>query len=286
MTTRVAIMTGGLRGLGKAMAFGLARLGHPVLAVGHLPEDLPEFEADARQAGFADLVSGLVADVRRPAECDRIVQTTLERYGSADILVNNAGLTFTYIWPDKYRRETPPKFWEATDEIIQNVMDTNYVAADQLARRIAPLCVAKGWGRIVNVTTKLSTMNQPGATPYGSSKAALEMASEVWAKDSAGTGLTINVVNPGAGANTPGMAQEMRDWSAAGSKPRLVEPDQMVPPLLWVVSTAADTITGYRYNANEWDPALTPEENHRKYGRLSGLVVHHRDGDPAEGMPE
>jgi len=53
-------------------------------------------------------------------------------------------------------------------------------------------------------------MNRPHTSPYGASKAALEMATEVWAKEVEGTGLTINIVNPGAGANTPGMAEEMR----------------------------------------------------------------------------
>ena len=97
-------------------------------------------------------------------------------------------------------------------------MDTNYVAADQMGRRVAPMLVKQGWGRIINVTTKLDTMNRPGSVPYGSSKAALEMTTEIWAKELAGTGVTVNIVNPGAGANTPGMAQEMRDWSREGTQ--------------------------------------------------------------------
>lgn len=270
----VAIVTGGLRGLGKAMTFGLAEAGHPVLAVGHLPEDVETFLGEATQRVVADRVRPLVADIRKPKECDRVIAATVEAFGSADILVNNAGLTFTYIWPDKYRRSEPMRFWQTSDDIVQNVMDTNYVAADQMARRIAPLCVKKGWGRIINVTTKLSTMNQEGALPYGASKAALEMASEVWAREAEGTGLTVNVVNPGAGANTPGMAEEMRAWSVEGSRPKLVEPDSMVPPLLWVVSEAADEITGWRYDANAWDASIPPHEAHRKYGAKAGMRLH------------
>jgi hypothetical protein len=71
---------------------------------------------------------------------------------------------------------------------------------------------------------------------YGASKAALETATEVWAKEVEGAGLTINIVNPGAGANTPGMAEEMRAMSREGRAPRVVEPGEMVPPLLYVVS--------------------------------------------------
>jgi 3-oxoacyl-[acyl-carrier protein] reductase len=163
--------------------------------------------------------------------------------------------------------------------VIQNVMDTNYVAADQMARRVAPILVAQGWGRIVNVTTKLDTMNREGSVPYGSSKAALEMSTEIWAKEAAGTGMTVNIVNPGAGANTPGMNQELRDWSREGRVPRLVEPDEMVPPLLYVVSSAADKVNGYRFDALTWDVTLPPAQAARLNGRPAGFVLHPQDMD-------
>ena len=99
------------------------------------------------------------------------------------------------------------------------------------------------------------------------------MASEVWAKDVEGTGLTVNIVNPGAGANTPGMAQEVRDMSAQGKVRKLVEPEDMVPPLLWVVSTAADKVNGMRYDANAWDTSMPPAEAAAKYGRPSGFLL-------------
>jgi NAD(P)-dependent dehydrogenase (short-subunit alcohol dehydrogenase family) len=208
--TRTAIVTGGLRGLGRAMAFGLAREGHNVLAVGHIESDVAAVEAEAVRAQMPSRIVPLVADLREAAECDRVAAEAAARFGGADILVNNAGLTFTYIDPARYRRPTPQRFWEVGDDIVDNVIATNYLAADRLARRVAPGMVAQGWGRIVNVTTKLDTMNRLGTHPYGASKAALEMATEVWAKEVAGTGLTVNIVNPGAGANTPGMADEPR----------------------------------------------------------------------------
>ena len=130
-----------------------------------------------------------------PEECDRVVAETRARFGAVDILVNNAGLTFTYIDPPRFSRGTIQKFFEVGDEIIDNVITTNYLAADRLSRRVAPAMIEAGWGRIVNVTTKLDTMNRTGTHPYGASKAALELATEVWAKDVAGTGLTVNIVN-------------------------------------------------------------------------------------------
>ena len=154
------------------------------------------------------------------------------------------------------------------------VIETNYIAADQMARRVALRMVEEGWGRIVNVTTKLDTMNRPHTSPYGASKAALEMATEVWAKEVESTGLTINIVNPGSGANTPGMAEEMRIMSREGRAPRLVEPEEMVLPLLYVVSRDADNVNGWRFDANLWDTTLPPVEAARRAGRPAGFEMH------------
>src|SRR5579862_4765492 len=257
MEQRVAIVTGGLRGLGRSMALGLAREGHHVLAVGHITEDVPEIERLGAQ--LPGRIQPLVADLREASECDRVVGETRARFGRVDILVNNAGLTFTYIDPARFRRPTVQHFWQLPDEIIDNVVATNVLAADRLSRRVAPAMVEAGWGRIVNVTTKLDTMNRIGTHPYGASKAALEMATEVWAKDAAGTGLTINIVNPGAGANTPGMAEEMRALAEAG-KMYLLEPEEMVGPMNFVASREADQVNGWRFDATLWNPALPPRE--------------------------
>lgn len=278
MELRAAIVTGGLRGLGRAMAFGLAREGHSVLAVGHIEADVAEVEAEAQRAQMPGRIVPFVADLREATECDRVVAEARRQFGRIDILVNNAGLTFTYIDPARYRRPEVQRFWQVTDEIAENVVATNILAADRLSRRVAPEMVERGWGRIVNVTTKLDTMNRLGTHPYGATKAALEMATEVWAKDVAGTGLTINIVNPGAGANTPGMAEEMRRMSREGTAARLVEPDEMVPPLLYVVSREADQVNGYRFDANAWDAALPPAEAARRAGRPAGFEMHPQEG--------
>ncbi len=103
------------------------------------------------------------------------------------------------------------------------------------------------------------------------------MTTEIWAKELAETGVTVNIVNPGAGANTPGMAKEMRDWSREGRVSRLVEPDEMVPPLLYVVSAAADKVNGYRFDALTWDTTLSPAEAARANGRPACFVLHPQD---------
>jgi NAD(P)-dependent dehydrogenase (short-subunit alcohol dehydrogenase family) len=273
-----AIVTGGLRGLGRAMALGLLEQGHRVTAVGHIHEDVTEM---LTQAGAkADRLLPLVADLRKPAECDRVFAESRRRFdGDPLILVNNAGLTFTFIDPTRFRRDKPQRFWECGDDIIQAVMDTNYIAADQMARRAVPLMLHSGWGRVVNVTTKLDTMNRAGSSPYGPSKAALEMATEIWAKELDGTGVTVNIVNPGAGANTPGMAVEMRARSAAAAVPLLVEPNDMVAPLLFVVSRAADGVNGFRFDANNWHKDRDPSTLTRPPGtRPAGFRLHPEGG--------
>jgi 3-oxoacyl-[acyl-carrier protein] reductase len=266
---RVAIVTGSGRGLGRAMAVGLARAGAIVVCPAHIAADFPELAVERVHPGR---ILPIEADLRRSSDCDRVVAAAMAQ-GGVDVLVNNAGLTLTYVCPDLYRRPAPPKFWEVGDEVAQNVLDTNFIAADKLARRVAPIMVERGWGRIVNVTTMLPTMNRIGFSPYGPSKAALEMASEVWAKELAGSGVTVNIVNPGGGANTPGMAEEMRQASREGRINTLVEPETMVPPLLFVVSREADAITGMRYDAKRWDVRLAPAEAARASGRPAGFAL-------------
>jgi len=274
MQDKVALVTGGLRGLGRAMTLGLAASGYRVAAVGHILNDIADIEDMVDSLKLREVILPLAADLREPNDCDEVIGKTLARFGSVDILVNNAGLTFTYIDPPRFRRGTPQNFWQVSDEIVENVIATNFLAADQMARRVAPAMLEAGWGRIINVTTKLDTMNRLGTHPYGASKAALEMATEVWAKDAEGSGLTVNIVNPGAGANTPGMAVEMRDMSADGRAPKLVEPDEMVPPLLYVVSREADKVNGYRFDANAWNANLPPAEAAKAASRPAGFVLH------------
>src|SRR5437016_2057648 len=102
MEQRVAIVTGGLRGLGRAMAFGLAREGHKVVAIGHIDTDIAEVEALTAGSNIAGQILALLADLRRPADCDRVVGLARERFGGVDILINNAGLTFTTIDPARF----------------------------------------------------------------------------------------------------------------------------------------------------------------------------------------
>jgi 3-oxoacyl-[acyl-carrier protein] reductase len=106
------------------MAFGLARAGHKVVAVGHIDADVATIEAAAAGKGTTGQILPLVADLRQPADCDRVVAITLSRFRGVHILVNNAGLTFTTIDPARFRRAEPQKFWQVPDDIARAVIET------------------------------------------------------------------------------------------------------------------------------------------------------------------
>src|SRR5580704_3026497 len=82
---RVALVTGGLRGLGRAMSLGLAKAGHPVVAVGHIESDVAEIAGEAEKLGAGKRFHPLVADLREKSECDRVVAASRERVGRVDI---------------------------------------------------------------------------------------------------------------------------------------------------------------------------------------------------------
>ncbi|MBO6784571.1 MAG: SDR family oxidoreductase [Alphaproteobacteria bacterium] len=278
LSGRNVIVTGAGRGLGRAMTEALTEAGANVVAAAHISDDFPELEKAC--SGHTGKLHCVTADIRQPEECDRLVAEAHSAFGAIHGLVNNAGLTFTYIWPDGHKREAwretgeMPKFWEASDEIIQNVLDTNFVGADQLTRRFAPLMVEQGWGRIINVTTMYRTMTKQGGSPYGPSKAALECATEIWNKDLEGTGVTVNILNPGAGAITPGMSEEMKARDKTLEKPVLIEADLMKAPIVWLMSDATDDITGMRYDAKPWDPSKPAADEAERIGAKAGVLLY------------
>lgn len=278
LTGRNVIMTGAGRGLGLAMTEALTEAGANVLAAAHIADDFPGLEAACK--GHKGRIHCVTADIRKSEDCDRIVEEALSAFGRIDGLVNNAGLTFTYIWPDGHKTEAwrrtgeMPKFWEASDEVIQNVLDTNFVGGDKLARRVAPLMVEKGWGRIINVTTMYRTMTKQGGSPYGPSKAALECATEIWHKDLAGTGVTVNILNPGAGAATPGMSDEMKERDKTLENPVLIEADLMKAPIVWLMSDATNDISCMRYDAKPWDPTRPAAEEAGRIGAKAGVLLY------------
>jgi NAD(P)-dependent dehydrogenase (short-subunit alcohol dehydrogenase family) len=130
-----------------------------------------------------------------------------------------------------------------------------------MARAVAPRMLAQKRGRIVTVTTSLGTMLREGYVLYGASKAAAEAATAVMSADLAGTGVTANVLVPGGMTDT-----RIVPDAAVADRSKLLRPEIMVPPLLWLVSEAAADITGRRFLAAHWDARLPPAEAAEKCG--------------------
>ena len=195
--------------MGRAMALALASAGHRVLALGHIASDEAELMAQAESEACAERIRYGCMDLRAPGGCDQAVAWARGAWGEVDALINNAGLTLTFVDEQMYTRKTSRRFYESSDEVIRGIYETNVMVPEMLAARLAPGMVERGWGRIINVTTMESTMQRLGFCPYGASKAALELSSMVWAAELKATGVTVNVLNPGGGANTLGIAPEV-----------------------------------------------------------------------------
>jgi 3-oxoacyl-[acyl-carrier protein] reductase len=250
---RVAIVTGAGRGLGRAMALGMAHAGIRVVATA--ARERAEIEAVAAEAGKGMLLP-VLADVASEADAQRVVAAAIETFGRLDILVNNAGRGMKYVSETFMTQRT--RFWEVEPDTWRMVIDTNVNGPFLMARAAAPHMMRAGWGRIVNISVSHSTMRRPGFSPYGPSKAALESETIIWAEDLRGTGVTVNALLPG-GATRTGM---LPDVLPSDVRAAMLDPVIVVPPLLWMVSAETDGISGCRVTANLWDagnPAAATE---------------------------
>ena len=243
---KVAIVTGGGRGLGRSMALALARAGAKVTITAARAKE--QIDAVAKEAGGSNMLA-LLADVSREDECARVVAETVKRFGAVDILVNNAGRGMRFV-AETFMTQ-PTRFWETDPAIRRMVIDTNINGPFLMARAVVPGMLQRRWGRINNISANHDTMRRRGFSPYGPSKAALEAESLVWAQDLEGTGITVNEILPG-GATRTGMVP---DTVPEAIQKKLLDPAIMGAPLVWLASAASASVSGKRINAARWDPA-------------------------------
>jgi NAD(P)-dependent dehydrogenase (short-subunit alcohol dehydrogenase family) len=258
-TQRVAIVTGAAGGIGRAMTRALLAEGIRVAAVDRDREPLEALAASAREEGKAAELLIIGADLTDDSAADAIAKATGGKFGRIDILVNNAGIGPGAIRPDSWQR--PLKFWEITPDQWRRFVAAHTTAPLALTNAVVPEMMRQGWGRIINVTTSLGTMLNAGSPTYGPSKAALEALSAIMAKDLDGTGVTVNVLVPGGVTNTPMISDE-----AGFDRAKLIQPEVMAPPLVWLVSNAAGKVTGQRFLAVHWDTKLPTDEAAEKAG--------------------
>jgi NAD(P)-dependent dehydrogenase (short-subunit alcohol dehydrogenase family) len=256
---KVAIVTGAGRGLGRVMTLGLLQAGARVAATELDAEALDETGQAAEAAGDGERILDVVADVTRDDSGPRLVRATIERFGRLDILVNNAGINMSLF----RRPDVKPsgKSWEVTPQEFRRIVEVNVIAAFLMSRAALPTMLKQRWGRIINVTTSLDTMYRAGMQPYGGSKAANEAHLLALAQELEGSGVTANVLVPGGAANT-----RMVSPAQEPDRSKLVAPEVMVAPLLWLCSDASDGVTGQRFIGARWDQALPPAEAAKKAG--------------------
>ena len=241
---KVVALTGASGGLGRAMADGLAQTGYAVVLIDRDQSSLDAMVHALRMQGRR--AAGIAWDLSDTSATEQLARAMAAPFGPIDMLVNNAGLGLNYIRNDFVQR--PIKFWEVDAETSRRFFAVNGATPYLLACELVPEMIARGFGRIVNVTTSLDSMIRPGFAPYGGTKASLEAHSAIMAADLDGTGVTVNVLVPGGPADTPMIPQE-----TGYSRDKLIPTTVMVAPLLWLLSREAADVTGHRLLAVKWD---------------------------------
>ncbi len=256
---KVVIITGGGRGLGRAMALGLVEAGAKVtITAAREGSELEKTAQDARAIGGPDCVLPLKADVSSVEDCGRVMKETVAKFGAIHGLVNNAGRGMTYVNKDFIKAR--PTFWEIEPDTWRMMIDTNINGIFLMTRAAVPYLLEAGWGRIVNVSTSLITMQRKGYLPYGTSKWACEGQTVIMAQDLEDTGVTVNIQIPGGATDTAFIPGRVGDKSRTGADGFLLEPEVMVPPILYLMSDLSNGHTGDRYVSRLWDSSLPPED--------------------------
>ena len=236
LTGKVAIVTGGGRGIGRAIALGLAGAGASVVIAGRTVEQLDTVAKEMIALGGRSLP--VVTDLTVGEQIENLVQETIKKFGRIDILVNNAARSFLR------------SLLELREDGWDKVFDTNVKAAWLLSRAAARVMIEQKGGRIINITTVGAEKAELGMAAYGCSKAALKMLTRCMAREWAPFGILVNAVGPGLTRtdfskpiwSNPDIARHVESLLPMG---RLAEPEEIVGSVLFLASDLANYITGH-----------------------------------------
>ncbi len=182
LNERVAVITGGSRGFGRAIALAMAQAGARVALAGRDEQALRKVHAELPGDGHH---LWLIADVTDPDAVGQMAGRVLAHFGRADILVNNAGINFR-----KPLLEFPFDEWK-------RVVETNLYGPMLCAKALLPAMIERRWGRVVNIASMMAHVALPGRSAYCASKGGLVAFSRELALEVAGEGVTVNSISPG-----------------------------------------------------------------------------------------
>ena len=184
LTERVAIVTGGSKGLGEAMAVGLASAGASIVVTSRNAEEASAAAAQIA-ADFGRPAIAFEADVTSTEDCARVVAETMTRFGRIDALINNAGINIR------------GPIEELTLEQFQQVQNINVDGVWLMSQAVIPHMKSAGYGRIINLASTLGLVGLADRTPYATSKGAVVQMTRALGLELAKSGVTCNAICPG-----------------------------------------------------------------------------------------
>lgn len=247
---KTAIVTGAGRGLGRASAIALAKAGADLVIVSRTPHELEETASMIMAAGGT--VVTLEADLARPEDIDRTVETAAETFGGVDILMNNAAVN----GPFKACHEITAEEWRYT-------LAVDLSAPQLLAREVVPFMIRQGGGKIINVTSGAATLVLPPFGAYSVAKAGLNHLTRFLAAELKGHRIQVNGLDPGvmdtrmqeeirnAGAAALG-AEVHRHFVGLREQGLLAPPAEVARLALFLASPESDGVTGEIGGAREF----------------------------------
>jgi len=256
---KVAIVTGAASpiGLGHAMTEGLVRAGARVALFDRNETWLAQSTSAMQKIGGEHCALPIRVNITDPNAIERAIAQTISILGGLHILVNNAGINqrsegFT-------TSDQTNDFWKLTPEQWNRVIAVNLNGPFYMSRAVVGHKLNQGWGRIIGVTTSMDTMWRKHGTPYGPSKAGHEALVSAMAQELEGTGVTVNVLVPGGATYT-----NMTAGNTSFDQAKMIKPEVMQAPVVWLSSEASNDFTGRRIIAYYWDESLPIEERLEK----------------------
>lgn len=198
---RVAIVTGGGRGIGRAIALALAEQGADVVVTARTATEINAVAEEVRALGRRALA--IPTDVARSADVDAMVARTLKEFGKVDVLVNNAGQVLhmpvapfpdVTLKPPRTDRET---ITGMSDEEWRRILDANLSSAFYCCRAVGPHMMSRRYGKVINITSNNGKQAYPLVAAYNASKAGMNMLTRVLALEWAPYGICVNAIGPG-----------------------------------------------------------------------------------------